>query len=71
MLILAFRARDQTRGEVTCSIVQSNWPDGSWDWSKPLKVQNLDIKLTLTEISIGIKGKPPLLKVREKRSALA
>ena len=54
---------EQTRGEVTCTIKQENWPKDAWDWSKPLKVQNLDIKLTLTEISVGIKGKPPLIKV--------
>lgn len=38
-----------------------------WDFSqKELKVQNLDIHLTLTEIYVGIKGKPtqPLFKVR-------
>jgi hypothetical protein len=45
---------------------KENWPKDVWDFSvKALQVQNLEIHLTLTEIYVGIKGKPthPLFKV--------
>ena len=52
----------QTRTEVTCTIVKENWPKELWDFdARPLKSQNLDIKLTLTHIAVGIKGKPSKL----------
>eukprot|EP01108_Squamamoeba_japonica_P005943 TRINITY_DN479_c0_g1_i2.p2 TRINITY_DN479_c0_g1~~TRINITY_DN479_c0_g1_i2.p2 ORF type:complete len:172 (-),score=35.80 TRINITY_DN479_c0_g1_i2:44-559(-) len=52
----------QTRTEVTCTILKENWPKDLWDFdARPLKSQNLDIKLTLTAISVGIKGKSQVL----------